>query len=234
MLYTEENVRHNLRTRDGKRVFFLGENDRLTAAARDFLTRERIPIVPAEQAKIRNYRMENGGLLSEKPEHMTHLSGDVLVSKTHRRIAFRGEMDMLEAEIILCQLSADRQTAADLQQILNEARRILRCEVLEEPVLEGTLCGLTAEQQRSHSHFPQEYYGQPHFMPEAADGAVIAHLNRCRCAARTAERAAVAAFTDEAGNLTRPDLIRGMNRLSSMIYILMIRCKKDGSGRKTQ
>lgn len=229
MLYTEENVRHNLRTREGKRVFFLGEKDRLTAAARDFLTKERIPILPAEQAKIREYRMENGGLLSEKPEHMTHLDGDLLVLKTHKRIVFRGEMDTLEAELILCQLAADRETAASLEEILNYARYLLRCEVLEEPIPDGTLCGLTQEQQRSHSHFPQNYYNQPHFMPEATDGVVVAHLNRCRCAARTAERAAVAAFTDEVGKMTRPDLIRAMNRLSSMLYILMIRCKKNGS-----
>lgn len=225
MLYTEENVRHNLRTRAGKRVFFLGKGDQLTCGARDFLTREKIPILPAEQAKTEEYHLENGGILPEKPEHMTHLSGDVLVLKTHERIAFRGEMDTLEAELILCQLAADVQTARAVGEILTFARQILRCEVLEEPVPVGKLCGLTEQEQRRHSHFPQEYYGQPHFMPEAADGAVIAHLNRCRCAARTAERAAVAAFTDEAGNMTRPDLIQAMNRLSSMLYILMIRNK---------
>lgn len=225
MLYTEENVRHNLRTRAGKRVFFLGKGDQLTPGARDFLTREKIPILPAEQAKIEEYHLENGGILPEKPEHMTHLSGDVLVLKTHKRICFRGEMDTLEAELILCQLAVDKKTASAVGEVLEFARKLLRCEVLEEPVPEEKLCGLTEQEQRRHSHFPQEYYGQPHFMPEAADGAVIAHLNRCRCAARTAERAAVAAFTDEAGNMTRPDLIQAMNRLSSMLYILMIRNK---------
>lgn len=225
MLYTEENVRHNLRTREGKRVFFLGKGDQLTSGARDFLTREKIPILPAEQAKIQQYRLENGGILTEKPEHMTHLSGDVLVLKTHERIAFRGEMDTLEAELILCQLAADEKTASAVGEVLEFARKLLRCEVLEEPVPEEKLCGLTEQEQRRHSHFPQEYYGQPHFMPEAADGPVIAQLNRCRCSARRAERAAVAAFTDEAGNMTRPDLIQAMNRLSSMLYILMIRCK---------
>ena len=99
MLYTEQNVRDNLRNREGKRVFFLGKNDRLTSGARDYLTRERIPILPAEQAKIENYRLIGGGFITEKPEHMTHLHGDVLVSKTHPRILFRGAMDTLEAEL---------------------------------------------------------------------------------------------------------------------------------------
>ena len=51
MLYTEENVRDNLRNRQGKRVFYLGKGDQLTSGARDFLRRERIEILPAEQAK---------------------------------------------------------------------------------------------------------------------------------------------------------------------------------------
>ena len=228
MLYTEQNVRENLRNREGKRVFFLGKNDRLTSGARDYLTRERIPILPAEEAKIDEYRMENGAVFREKPEQMTHLHGNVLVMKTHPRIAFRGEMDTLEGEIILCQLIADEVTAAALEEILVFARTLIRCEVLNEPVPSSRLCGLTEEEQRRHSHFPQEFYGQPHFMPKASDGEVMARLNRCRCAARTAERMAVEAFTDGAGNPTREDLLRAMNRLSSMLYILMIRLKAKG------
>ena len=57
MLYTEETVRENLRSREGRRVFFLGKNDRLTSAARDFLSRERIEILPAEEARPERYRL---------------------------------------------------------------------------------------------------------------------------------------------------------------------------------
>ncbi len=226
MLYTEENVRDNLRNRDGKRVFFLGKEDRLTSSARDFLTRERIPILPAEQAKPEVYRLENGGFMSQKPEHMTHLHGDVLVLKTHPRIAFRGAMDTLEAELILCQLVADEKTNLALSEILAFARLLLRCEVLHEPVPTGKLCGLTAEELRSHSHRPQDFYGQPHFMPESSDGEIIARLNRCRTAAREAELRCVAAFLDANGNPLRQDLLQAMNRLSSILYILMIQQKK--------
>ena len=51
MLYTEQNVKDNLRNRAGKRVFYLGKEDRLTPGARDFLTRERIPILAAAEAR---------------------------------------------------------------------------------------------------------------------------------------------------------------------------------------
>lgn len=228
MLFTEENVRDNLRNREGKRVFYLGKNDRLTSGARDFLSRERIPILPAEEAKPQRYQLLSGGFAEEKPEHMTHLHGDVLVHKTHPRIAFRGAMDTLEAEIILCQLAADEKTGNALAEILSFTRVLLRCDVLNEPVPTGKLCGLTPEELRSHSHRPQDFYGQPHFMPSASDGPVIARLNRCRCAAREAELRAVAAFSDADGNPTRPDILQAMNRLSSMLYILMIRCKATG------
>lgn len=227
MLFTEENVRDNLRNRDGKRVFYLGKHDQLTSGARDFLTRERIPILPAEEAKPGRYRLLGGGFTENKPEHMTHLNGDVLVHKTHPRIAFRGAIDTLEAELILCALEADTQADKDLAEILAFTRMLLRCDVLGEPIPTGKLCGLTAEELRSHSHRPQDFYGQPHFMPSPSDGHLIARLNRCRCAAREAELRAVAAFSDTDGNPTRPDILQAMNRLSSMLYILMIRCKAN-------
>jgi len=155
---------------------------------------------------------------------MTHLNAEILVPKTHPRIAFRGKMDNLEAELILCQMASD-SLAAPVGEILTLARRIIRCDVLEEPLPDDRLCGLTQEEQRRRSHFPQDYYGQPHFMPSSEDGPVIARLNRTRCAAREAELAAAEAFSDREGNPTRPDLLRALNRMSSMLYILMIQEK---------
>ena len=224
MLYNEEAVRANIRNRDGKRVFYLGKGDQLTSSARDWLCRERIEILPAEQAKPQRYSLLNGGYVEQKPEHMTHLYGDVLVPKTHPRILFRGKMDTLESELILCQL-ADKSLEGPVGEILGLARQIIRCEVLGEPLKWDTLCGLTESEQRKRSHFPQEYYGQPHFMPSFADGMVIARLNRARCAAREAELASVTAFADREGNITRQDIPQALNRMSSMLYLLMIQKK---------
>jgi len=225
MLYTEGTVRDNIRNRDGKRVFFLGKGDTLTPGARDWLTRERIPVLPAEEAKQDTYRLLSGGIMTEKPEHMTHLNGDVLVGKDHPRIAFRGEVDALEAELLLCQLNCEKYRS-DLAQILSLVRRLIRCEVLNEPMPGDRLCGLTEDEIRHRSHFPQAHYGQPHFKPEYTDGAVILWLNRARCAARAAELAAVRAFTDRDGQPSRVDILQALNRVSSMLYILMIRAKK--------
>jgi len=225
VLYTEDTVRANIRNREGKRVFYLGKNDQLTPGARDWLLRQRVEVLSADQARPERYRLLSGGYVEEKPEHMTHLNGDVLVSKLHPRIAFRGAIDTLEAEIILAQLAVESPVAAKLQEILDLARNIIRWDVLDEPVVIEKLCGLTEHEIRERSHRPQDFYGQPHFMPSAADGKAVAQLNRVRCAAREAELKAVAAFSDREGNPTRVDVLRAMNRMSSMVYILMVQVK---------
>ena len=224
MLWDEQAVQANIRNRDGKRVYYLGKGDQLTSTARDFLRRERIEILPGSQARPERYRLLSGGYAEEKPEHMTHLNGEVLVPKTHPRIRFRGKMDTLEAELILCQLVPGAPEGA-LGEILDLSRKILRCDVLEEPLRQDTLCGLTQDEQRGRSHMPQDYYGQPHFMPQASDGSVIAGLNRARCFAREAELAAVEAFSNREGNLIREDIPKALNRMSSMLYLLMIQEK---------
>ena len=224
MLYTESSVRANIRNREGKRVFYLGKRDSLTPGARDWLLKERIEILSAETAGPERFFLLNGGYAEGKPEHMTHLNAETLVPKPHPRIAFRGAVDTLEAELILAQLAAPAFSGR-LEEILSLARNILRCDVLEEPLSSASLCGLTESEQRHRSHFPQEYYGTAHFMPSASDGIVIARLNRARCAARDAELRAVDAFSDREGNPTRLDILKALNRMSSMLYILMLEAK---------
>ena len=128
MLLNEKEVRDNIRNRDGKRVFYLAKGDQLTSSARDYLSRERIEILPAEQARQDRYQLLNGGYLEEKPEHMTHLNAQVLVEKSHPRILFRGKLDTLEAELILCQQAAEHLTAS-LGEVLSQVRRL----ILEDP-----------------------------------------------------------------------------------------------------
>ena len=226
MLYTETAVRDNIRNREGQRVFCLGKADTLTPGARDWLRREKIQIISPEEIRPERFALLGGGYTKEKPEHMTHLNRETLVPKTHPRIAFRGAMDTLESELILAQLAAPK-SAEKLEEVLTLARKILRCDVLEEPLDNLTLCGLTEQQLRHRSHFPQEYYGTAHFMPSAADGEPIARLNRARCASREAERRACDAFADREGRPTRPDLLKALNRMSSMLYLLMLEQKSN-------
>ena len=206
----------------------------LTPGAKDWLAAHKIQAVyPAGgDAHIAppdtpQYRTLSGALLHEKPEHMTHLRGNVLVPKNHPRIAFRGMIDALEAEILLTQQASAAYPAlvAELEEVLSFVRNFIRCDVLEEPLGEVKLCGYTADQLREYSHYPDKHLNQPHFLPSHTDGAALLAVNRLRTLARHTELAAYAAFTDADGAVTRGDIILGLNRLSSLLWIMMIKLK---------
>lgn len=228
-VFTEESARANIRNRDGKRVFYLAEGDHLTPSAREFLRRERVEILPASQAKPDRFVTAGGLVLTEKPEHMTHLRAGVLVQKAHPRIRFRGAMDALEADLLLVGHQASGETAKNLQELLDTARRIIRCEVLEEPMELRTLGGLTLDQLREQSHHPEQYLGQPHFMPSFSDSELLLKLNRLRTQVRQAELLACDAFRDRDGAMIRQDLVTILNRMSSLLWIMIIRIKKEGA-----
>lgn len=226
MVFTEEQVRANLRVKDGKRVFYLGTGDKLTPAAKSFLRQEHIEVLPAAGAKMTEFETLFGARLTEKPEHMTHLRGNVLVMKDHPRIRFRGFIDALEAELLLCIKEAENsEIASELTEILQFIRELIPADVLGEKVKPWKLCDLTPDELREHSHFPQKYYGQPHFMPSGSDSRLLLQLNKVRTVVRQTELAAFDAFKTKDGAVEREDIILALNRLSSLFWILMIREK---------
>lgn len=115
--------------------------------------------------------------------------------------------------------------AEELEEVLAFVRRFIRFDVLEEPVGEVRLCGYGPEELREHSHYPEQYYGQSHFLPHYTDGPALLALNKVRTSVRRTELAAYGAFRGEEGSVTRPDLLLGLNRLSSLLWILMIKRK---------
>ena len=232
MLYTEEAVRAGLRVRDGRRVFYLPEGSRLTPAARDWLRQEGVTVVPHAETPPAAYRTPDGASFAEKPEHMTHLRGNILVPKTHPRIAFRGGIDTLEAELLLCAQAADGPLRQTLCAMLDFVRSLIRADVLDEPVGAIELCGYTPEQLREYSHYPEKHFGQPHFLACYTDGPALLAVNKLRTVVRQTELAAYAAFRDADGNVTRGDMILGLNRLSSLMWIFMIKLKAGRYERK--
>lgn len=226
-LYTEETARANIRIRDGRRVVHLSAGDRLTPAAKEWLRQEHIDVLPAAEAAIREYETLFGAKLSQKPEHMTHLYGNVLVMKDHPRIRFRGMIDALEAEILLlmAETKQEQETLSQLREILDFVRGLIPCDVLGEAVKPWKLCGMTEEELHQHSHFPQKYYDQPHFMPDENDSRVLLGLNKIRTLVRQTELSAFEAFRTPEGNVSREDILLALNRLSSLFWVLMIRLK---------
>lgn len=226
-LITEDSVRAAIRVRSGRRVYYLPPAGRLTPKARDWLAREGVEVIEGEQRPPKTYQTVSGEALTEKPEHMTHLRENILVDKDHPRIEFRGRIDSLEAEILLAQqASADYPVLRDeLEEVLGFVRNLIRADVLDEPVTDICLLGMDAARLREHSHYPDRYYGQGHFMPSWRDPAALLAVNRVRTAVRETERAAYRAFRDETGAVRREDIILALNRLSSLCWILEIRLK---------
>ena len=231
-LLTEEDVRRmsNGGTR-GPVAVRAGEV--LTPAARDWLREKGVEVVypqgnSGETGQRPKYRTLSGAVLAEKPEHMTHLKGNILVDKDHPRIAFRGCIDSLEAEILLAQQTCAGAgypaLAEELEEVLGFVRRFIRFDVLDEPVGEIALCGYGPDELREYSHYPEKHLGQSHFMPHYTDSPAILAVNKVRTVVRRTELAAYAAFRD-AGGVERTDIILGLNRLSSLMWIMMIKLK---------
>lgn len=164
--------------------------------------------------------------MAEKPEDMTHLRGNLLVSKNDPRIAFRGKLDCLEAEIICVQILAREKgyekLYGELEETLVYVRKILAAEVKEEPLGEPALFGMGAAQLRYATHHVRESFGVSHVVPGASMGEVGARLNCLRTQARECELYAMKAFSRN-GNTERPDIIQALNRLSSGFYILVLK-----------
>jgi ethanolamine utilization cobalamin adenosyltransferase len=225
----------------------------VTPSAKAYLIDHRIDLVTAKKRAIktpdadRRERQRDAGEISArrqragagggpdggagaKPEHMTALRGETLVFKDHKIICLRGKIDSLEAKTLETQLAflrhGCRKAAGDLGETLDCLRRIMRAEVLDEPLPPLTLFGLDEAEIRDRSHNPQKYYGVPHFMPATAnDGEVVLMLNCLRALAREAELVAYEAFRGESGAPERADIILAFNRLSSAFYVMMLRSK---------
>lgn len=225
MLYSLETVQDAIRTENGKRVFWLYPNDRLTAAAEDWLRDEGIDLRRRDRAP-EEFTDLWGGKLRSKPEELTHLSGQKLVPKTHRRIRFRGQLDLLEAECLLCMRHCPRWRR-ELEEMLQLCKAIMRADVLEEAIPQLRLGDMEEDELRKRSHYPQNYYGQGHFQPRATDSESLLRLNRLRTEIRRTELLCAEAFSDRDGLLIRTDLLQALNRLSSFCYLLMIREKAD-------
>lgn len=202
----------------------ISKTDIITQAAKDYIKENGISIVYLDGVSYSDCAAIGG---TEKPEHMTHLRGNILVPKTHCSIAFRGSMDALLAEIILTQVSVYKngltELYEELEDLISYAREILSCEVKETPFSRDRLIGLTESELREVSHNPKKYIGTDHVIANAAMGENIVRLNLLRTTVRKAELAAVHAFANE-GGCERIDIIRALNRMSSAVYIMF--CKE--------
>ena len=227
--------------------YVVGKDILLTPAAKDFIKEHQIQLVCRENTdkpadgcqKMTVIPIEKDcdgkpvfideatkEKMTVKPEYMTHLYGNHLVPKTDKRIAFRGKLDSLEADIMRVQILAKQKEANvlvnQLSEILSFVRSILRAEVLSEPVPKIKLLNLDSDELRYESHHVKEIYGISHPTPEYTMGALCMALNQLRTKVRETELCAASAFIKDE-TCMRPDILEALNRLSSCVYLLFLR-----------
>lgn len=166
----------------------------------------------------------------KKPRPLTQLRRDLMVPKTHPRIAFRGLADSLEADILEAQLCV-REHGEDyycraLGELLDCVRDLLSAEVNERPAGEPKLFGLSLDELRDQSHRVKEVFGIDHPLPDYRHGAVALRLNTLRARVRETELAALRIFAEG----EREDIVRVLNRLSSALWWLFCRRVSENRG----
>ena len=156
-----------------------------------------------------------------KPEDKTQLYGNVLVKKNHERIIFRGKLDSLQSKFLVAQAiisnhSDNDKLMTELQDILNILREMMRCDALNEEYKNDKILGMSHDEIREHSHNPMKYYNiQQMLLPDYKMGIEYVLLNQLRSSIRELEIVAI--------NAEKKDLTRELNRLSSVLHIMM--CK---------
>ena len=229
---------HWYRTQD--RCYTVAPGTYVTPAAQDFIREHQIQLhfaapvpenmtvtpIPVRAGKAKYVDYATGAALDHKPEHMTHLRGNLLVSKKHPRIVFRGRLDSLMAQIISIQTAAAEEgkekLAQELEELLGYLRLMLAAEVKDDPLEPIRLLGMDSSQIRQCSHHVKEHIGIDHPIPHYKMGKLCASLNELRTQVRETELIAVNAFEYDTPD-ARGDIIEGLNRLSSCVYILFCR-----------
>jgi ethanolamine utilization cobalamin adenosyltransferase len=226
-LYNEEKIRKLLKNSDCK-TLSVGSDDIVTPQAKEYLNDQKVKLVRRNtiNGKKRSVDLEYQKPVKDKPENMTHLFGNELVSKDNEIIAFRGKIDSLQSEILLMQnkmfQDKEENILRILENVLDFVRLIMQSEVKNIP-FEGWDClGMNSSEIREISHNPKKTYGIKHILPNYKMGEKILLLNKLRSDTREIELLAVKALNN------RLDIIEALNRLSSFFYVCMIQIYAEG------
>ncbi len=165
--------------------------------------------------------------LDKKPDTLTHLDARNLVSKNDPRLKLRGKLDSAIAQAVLTQAEFDPEgkyptLALWLADIRSALGNVLKAEVTGETMPAIAMGDMDETAIHAVSHNPLKYLGHDHIVPEAGQGAHVARLNLLRAQIREAELYAADVYIARDFTVTRPDVMQGLNRLSSAVYVLML------------
>ena len=226
------------------------EKDILTPSAREFLNKKRISYdrnrekkeekeekleiqkkddkkLAMEEAKPkRQYRdYVTGAIYDKKPEFMTQIFGDNLVVKNHKRIILRGKFDTLQAETIKFwkKYEKNKKLEADFAQAYRFIRDFFISEMVDSEFKERDVLGYDIDTLKEITHNTHKYYKTGHlFEINVEYDEKVIDINCLRALSRECEIAAVDAFYHE-GKTERLDILKALNRLSSIFYLMMLK-----------
>jgi len=238
MIVTETDLRANW-AKEKRAVLKIPPGSVITPSAREFIRNKGIRVEIEGEGVVDfsgvNYttsvhsKKEEPGAKSvkkaEKPEYMTHLSGKKLVAKADPVIRLRGELDSFISQLVETQLwfigKGCTGMAEKLEEVVVFCRGLMQAEVLEKEFEFPLVFGFDKEQLREVSHNPMKYFGVKHSFVSKKHGMSVAKLHVLRAKSREVELAAVNAFMREDGTCGREDIVSALNRLSSIMYILV-------------
>ena len=149
----------------------------------------------------------------------TSLNSLEYVAKSDLRIELRGNLDSLNAQIILFQSHSDNENfIKDLEEVREVITNLQACEACEknfDKILR--LWGLNENEIHERSHNPKKFYGKGHLLLNFKMGREASEINFLRTLVRETELCACRAFHDE----DPYKIIHVLNRLSSALYILI-------------
>lgn len=229
------------------------EKDILTPSAREFLNVKKIDFrVRKSQEKVvnneniaenkvksslantseekvtrkRQYRdYITGAVYDKKPEFMTQLFGDNLVVKNHKRIVLRGKFDILQAEIIRYwkKYEKNKKLESDFAQVYRFVRDLFISEMTDMEFQERDVLGYDIDTLKDITHNTVKYFKTGHlFEINVSFDEMVIDINCLRALSRECEVAAVDAFYKE-GKVERLDMLKALNRLSSILYLMMLK-----------
>lgn len=252
MVLTEDKLKNLYRKKEFKK--YIVENGTImTPSARQFLADKGIELVKEGTTEEKTAMQEKvvervikkaitpkyiglaGESYFEKPEHMTQISGNILVKKNDERIIFRGKLDSLQAKWLVLQKEfesyGNEKLNKDMESVSIFIKKIVLSEVLDTELEEIKVLGETLDKIKEISHNPKKFFEIGHmFDISVKNSMLVLKLNEMRSSSREIEIAGVTAFLNEKGIVTKKEILKALNRFSSIIYVMMLKGEKGEYG----
>lgn len=244
MVLTEEKVR-SLYKKDNIKELRVEKATIVTPSAQEYMSQMSIKLLrepkiqdedlnkkklekEVENKEVAKYRGVDGCYYFTKPEYMTQIKGNILVKKNNKKIILRGKLDILKSKFLLLsnilKVNKTLKLTEDLNSVEDFINKIVIAEILDNDLEEIKLCGETLEEIKKISHNPKKYFGIEHLFNICSENnLIVLQLNEIRGFVREVEIAAIEAYLNKNEELEREDIVKALNRLSSGIYVMMLK-----------